>query len=98
MLFADKLRSVLQQGYERLVLDVANVSHVDSWGLGELAQWNAAAHNRGVSLKLLHVGGRLAELLALTRLDSVFECIGRESDVLAMLTELPRASPNEGAP
>jgi anti-anti-sigma factor len=98
MLFADTMRSVLQQGYECVVLDVANVIHVDSWGLGELTQWNAAAHNRGVSLKLLHVGGRFAEFLALTRLDLVFERIGHDSDVLATLTESPRASPNDDAP
>jgi anti-anti-sigma factor len=64
---------VLQRGCRSLVLDVADVRYVDSWGLGELTQVNAAAHTRGATLKLLHVNRWVADLLRLTRLDAVFE-------------------------
>jgi anti-anti-sigma factor len=75
MVLAETVRNLLQQGVESIVLDLQNVSYVDSFGLGELAEANAIAHNRGGTLRLCHVPGRLARLLTLTRLDSVFECV-----------------------
>lgn len=68
---ADRVRSVLQQGHQRLVLDLAHVRYVDSAGLGELVEALSAARNRGGTVKLLHVTKRLNDLLALTRLLTV---------------------------
>ena len=83
MLLADKVRNVLQQGHRRLVLEVGNLRYVDSSGLGELVQANAAAHNRGANLKLLHVSRKLSDLLILTRLQPVFDCWEREAEAVA---------------
>lgn len=80
---AQNVRAALQQGRERLVLDLGCVRYVDSSGLGELVQANAAAHTRGGSLKLVNLTRRLEDLLALTKLSAVFECFDRESDAIA---------------
>jgi len=83
MVLADAVRSVLQRGYKHLVLEVGNLRYVDSSGLGELVQANAAAHNRGASLRLLHVSKRLRDLFTLTRLRPVFDCYDHETEALA---------------
>ena len=80
---ADVVRSELQQGHNRLLLDLGHVRYVDSAGLGELVQAYSAARNRGGALKLLNVTKRLNDLLVVTRLLTVFECFDREAAALA---------------
>jgi anti-sigma B factor antagonist len=89
VVFADAVRTVLQQGCKRLVVDVASVTYVDSWGLGELVQSNSAAHARGASFTLLHVTPRLANLLACTQLRAVFDCRDDERDVFSTPADPP---------
>jgi anti-sigma B factor antagonist len=83
LLLAGTIRRLLQQGHKHLVLDLADVRYVESSGLGELVQSKTFAHHHGASLKLLHVGRRLANLLALTKLDLVLECFDDERDAVA---------------
>jgi anti-sigma B factor antagonist len=80
---ADKVRSTLEQGQLRIVLDLAGVPYVDSSGLGELIAAYSAAKKRGGALKLLNVTKRLEDLLILTRLLTVFECFDTEPEAIA---------------
>jgi anti-sigma B factor antagonist len=80
---AEAVRSALLQDHGWVVLDMGHVRHVDSVGLGELVQAYAAARNRGGSLKLLNVSTRLADLLVVTRLLTVFDCFDQEADAIA---------------
>src|SRR5919201_2848607 len=80
---ADAVRNVLPRGHKHLVLEVGNLRYVDSSGLGELVQANAAAHTRGASLRLLHVSKRLSDLFTLTRLRNVFDCYDHEAEAFA---------------
>ena len=80
---ADRVRSEIQQGHNRVVLDLGRVRYVDSAGLGELVQAWSAARNRGGAMKLLNVTRRLNDLLVLTRLETVFDCFDRESVALS---------------
>jgi anti-sigma B factor antagonist len=80
MVLAEKVRHLLQQGHRRLVLELGGVRYVDSSGLGELAESNAAAHTRGASFRLSGVGQRLADLLVLTKLAPVFELEDAEAE------------------
>jgi anti-sigma B factor antagonist len=79
----DKLRSLLQQGHEKLILDLGGVSYVDSAGLGELVQAYATTKKQGGALKLLRVTTRLQDLLAITKLVTVFDSFDREADAVA---------------
>ncbi len=86
---ADRVRRLLQDGYERLVLDLARVRYVDSVGLGELVQALAAVRNRGGALKLLNVTKRLNDQLVMTKLLTAFECFSQESRALASFDASP---------
>ena len=91
LLLAYAIRRVLRQGHKHLVLDLADVRYVESSGLGELVQSKTSALNQGARLKLLHVGRRLANLLALTKLDLVLECFDDERDVVASFGDTGQA-------
>src|SRR5437867_6237893 len=80
---ADKVRSLLQQGRHRILLDLGRVRYVDSAGLGELVQCSAAVRTRGGAFKLLNVNRRLSDLLIITRLVTVLESFDRDSDAIA---------------
>ncbi len=52
VMIKDKVQSLLQQGNRKLLLDLGNVSYVDSAGLGQLVQIYATTSHLGGSLKL----------------------------------------------
>jgi anti-sigma B factor antagonist len=69
----DKVRSLLQQGHHKLVLDLGGVPFMDSAGLGELVQAYATTRTKGGSLKLSRTTARLRDLLTVTKLVTVFD-------------------------
>lgn len=83
VLLKDKIQSLLQQGHRKIVLDMGNVSYVDSAGLGQLVQVYATTSHLGGSLKLLNLTKRLRDLLVLTKLLTVFDAYDSESDAIA---------------
>ena len=83
VILKDKIQSLLQQGYRKLLLDLGNVSYVDSAGLGQLVQVYATTSHLGGSLKLLNLTKRLKDLLVLTKLLTVFETYDSEESALA---------------
>jgi anti-sigma B factor antagonist len=89
---ADKVRSQLQQGHQRLVLDLGRVRYVDSAGLAELVHAYSAVRNRGGALKLLNVTKRLNDLLVVSKLLMVFDCFDQESAALASFEPRPVSS------
>jgi anti-sigma B factor antagonist len=68
----DELRSLLSQGSKQIVLNMAGVSYVDSAGLGELVGAYTTATNQGGALKLLHMQGKLHDLMQITKLHTIF--------------------------
>jgi anti-anti-sigma factor len=72
---AGRVRRLIQEGHERIVLDVGHLRFVDSAGLGELAQCCAAARTRGGSVALLNATRRLTDLLTVTQLLAAFDVI-----------------------
>ena len=73
-LLKDKVRSLIGQGQRRLLLDLKNVSRVDSAGLGELVQaLYVTSKDAGGSLKLVNLPDNVKELLRSTRLNTVFD-------------------------
>jgi anti-sigma B factor antagonist len=79
----DKVRSLIQQGHRKLVVDLGDVSYVDSAGLGELTQAYVTTKNIGGALKLARVTKRLKDLLVITKLITVFETYDSEAAALA---------------
>ena len=76
----DKIQSLLQQGRKKILLDLGNVSYVDSAGLGQLVQATVTATKNGGKLKLLNLTKRLNDLLVVTKLSTVFDIVENESD------------------
>lgn len=76
----DKIQSLLQQGHKKILLDLGNVSYVDSAGLGQLVQATVTATKNGGKLKLIHLTKRLNDLLVVTKLSTVFDIVEKESD------------------
>jgi len=67
----DRLVSSIERGQRSILLDVGQVSYMDSLLLGELVQAYVAAVKRGATLRLINVTSRLRELLRITKLDRV---------------------------
>lgn len=78
-----RLQALLGQGRIHILVNVADVAHVDSLWLGALVQGYSSAVRRGGTLKLLHVTRRLRELLTVTRLDRVLESFDTEEAAVA---------------
>ena len=76
---ADKVRSLLQQGYTRLIVNLAGVPYIDSTGLGVMVHAYATVSRQGGSLKLLHSTRKLHDLLVITKLATVFESFDDET-------------------
>jgi len=68
---------------QRIVLDLSDLQHTDSMGLGALVRLYVAAKNAGCSLELIHLSKQIRNLLGLTHLLDVFTVIG-ESGVKFM--------------
>ena len=83
VILKDKIQSLLQQGFRKLLLDMGKVSYVDSAGLGQLVQIYATTNHLGGSLKLLNLTKRLKDLLVLTKLLTVFETYDSEEAAMA---------------
>src|SRR4029079_957144 len=79
----DKVRSLVQQGMMRIIIDLGNVPYMDSSGLGELIHAYATTRNSGGDLKLIRVTRRLKDLLTITKLVTVFDTYDDESSALA---------------
>ena len=78
----DKMRSLVQQGHKKVLLNLGDVSYVDSAGLGEIVQAYATLTKSGGSLKLLNATKRIKDLLAITKLLTVFECHDSEAEAV----------------
>lgn len=79
----DKVRSLLQQGHKRIIVNLAGVSYMDSAGLGELVSAHVTASRQSASLKLTNVTKRLEDLLVITKLSTVFDMYDDEAAAVA---------------
>ena len=68
-----KLKDCLSQGKTRLVLDLAEMTYIDSAGLGTLVAGFTSAQNQGATLKLANLTKRFHETLNITKLVTVFD-------------------------
>ena len=81
-LLKDKVNSLVNQGQRKIVLNLAGVPYVDSAGLGEIVRTYTTVSRQGGSMKLLNLTKRITDLLAITKLLTVFETFDVESDAV----------------
>ncbi len=72
--------SQLIPGSKRIVLDLTDLTHMDSAGLGTVVRLYVSAKSAGCDLELINLGKRIRQLLGVTNLLSVFAIIG-EHDI-----------------
>lgn len=77
-----RVKRLLEEEKRKIVLDMGNVTVVDSAGLGTLVGIHQSVSSRGASLRLCNLGGRLKELLQMTRLLTVFTVSESEADAV----------------
>ena len=82
VMLKDKMRSLVQQGRKHVLLNLGDVSYVDSAGLGEIVQAYATLNKNGGTLKLLNVTKRIKDLLSITKLLTVFDTFDNEADAV----------------
>jgi anti-sigma B factor antagonist len=77
-----RVDELLKQGKNNIVLDLANVPYIDSAGLGQIIRCYTTTRKSGGELKLLNPNKKIVDLLAVTKLVSVFDWYDSEEKVL----------------
>jgi anti-sigma B factor antagonist len=69
----DLLREMVGKGDKKILLNLGDVSYIDSSGIGELVSGFTTVTNSGGQLKLLNLNKRVKDLLQITKLYTVFD-------------------------
>ena len=75
----EKVKSLLAGGGKKIVLNMSNVTYIDSAGLGTLVASHHSAKTQGASLRLSNLGAKFQEVLQVTKLLTVFEVYDSEA-------------------
>jgi anti-sigma B factor antagonist len=67
------IRDQLTKGNKKVLLNLADVTYIDSSGIGELVSAYTAVSNQGGQLKLLNLTKKVHDLLQITKLYTVFD-------------------------
>jgi anti-sigma B factor antagonist len=81
-LLREKVKGLLSQGKKKIVLNMSNVTFIDSAGLGTLVAAHSSAKTQGAALKLCHLGAKFQEVLQITKLVTVFDVEKTEADAV----------------
>jgi len=77
---------ILRGGGKKIVLNLADVTHIDGSGIGELVNTYTAVANHGGQLKFLSLTRKILKMLALTKLLTVFQVYDSEPVTIASFT------------
>jgi anti-sigma B factor antagonist len=77
--FRERVKSLLAAGKKKIVLNMAQVSYIDSAGLGTLVATFHSARSQGATLKLVNLGAKFKEVLQVTKLMTVFDTYDNEA-------------------
>lgn len=77
------IRRLLGEGKKKILLNLGSVGYIDSSGIGELVSSFTAVNKEGGSLKLLNLTQKIQDLLAITKLLTVFDTFDDEASALA---------------
>jgi anti-sigma B factor antagonist len=80
------IRCLVDEGKTKILLNLADVTHIDSMGLGELISSQITLRNKGGEIKLVHLTERLRDIMTITNLLTVFDVYDNEPDALNSFT------------
>lgn len=75
----DTVRDLLNRGQKKILLNLGDVTYIDSSGIGELVSGYTTVTNQGGQLKLLNLTKKVHDLLQITKLYTVFEVHNEET-------------------
>ena len=69
----DTIRDLLGKGQKKILLNLGDVSYIDSSGIGELVSAFTTVRNQSGDLRLLNLTKKVHDLLQITKLYTVFD-------------------------
>jgi anti-sigma B factor antagonist len=78
----ERIRDLLSDGQRKILLNLGDVSYIDSAGLGALISSYATVKREGGQLKLVNLTKRVQDLLAITKLITVFDTFDSEKEAI----------------
>ena len=82
VMLREHINNLLEQGERNILLNMAEVTYMDSSGMGELISCYTSATNRGGKLKLLNLTTKIQDLLQITQLITIFEVYDNEAEAV----------------
>jgi anti-sigma B factor antagonist len=80
--FRDAIRDMVAKGNKKLLINLSEVSYIDSSGIGEMVSGFTTVTNSGGQLKLVGLSKRVKDLLQITKLYTVFEAFDDETEAV----------------
>jgi anti-sigma B factor antagonist len=80
--FRDTVREQAGKGSKKLLLNLSEVSYIDSSGIGEMVSGFTTVTNSGGQLKLVGLSKRIKDLLQITKLYTVFDVYDDEAEAV----------------
>ena len=79
----EAVRTLLEQGARKIIINLTKVSYLDSSGVGELVGCFTSIRTKGGELRICGMNARIFNLITMTSLHSVFDVKDTESESLA---------------
>ena len=83
----DAVHDVLAKGSKHILLNLGNITYIDSSGIGELVSAFTSVKNSGGELKLLNLTRKVHDLLQITKLYTVFDIKDDEASAVAAFAQ-----------
>jgi len=87
VILRDTVREVIGQGNKKILLNLGDVTYIDSSGIGELVSAFTSVRNQGGELKLLNLTKKVHDLLQITKLYTVFDIKDDEAGAIKSFTK-----------
>ena len=84
----ETVKRLVGQGKRKLILNMNNVTLIDSAGLGALISAYSSAKSGGASLHLCHLGTKFTELLQITKLLTLFDVYPTQAEAIRSFSEV----------
>src|SRR6201992_524898 len=78
----ERVKSLLVEDRKKIVLNMSDVTYIDSSGLGMLVGLHVSARGQSAELHLSNLGGKFKDVLQLTRLFTVFNVYSTEVEAI----------------
>lgn len=78
----ERVKDLLADGQRKILLNLADVSYIDSAGLGAMISCYTTAKREGGQMKLVNLTKRVQDLLTITKLITVFDTFDTEKEAI----------------